>query len=330
MDTITTRTVAGLELQVDEFGQVIPPVMAGGQDPDVIQYPYDLPAGVADFNYLVANPRRVTRSIARLALQGFYVNQIFSSSGPVLGAVVYEQATENDLYPERDIERVEPGDEFPVVTFASGEARTAQVEKFGGKFPVTDEARRRNQGGRVLRAMQQIANTIQRKTQQRALAELDAAIVEHGRSGAGSSWADATAVAAGAKVNATGPLADLTLIEEQNETLELGYSYNTLIINPVDWRNFRLATGSGSNAEARALLADSGINTVWRTNRQPQGKAKFVAAGQVGEMGYEVPLSTETWRDKDGKQQDWFQTYVLPIVYVTDPFAIFELTGLQA
>ena len=47
----------------------------------------------------------------------------------------------------------------------------------------------------------------------------------------------------------------------------------------------------------------------------------------VGELGYEMPLSTETWRDPDGKQQDWYQAYVLPICYVTDPYAILETTG---
>jgi hypothetical protein len=296
---------------------------------DVIQYPYDLPAGVADFNYLVSNPRRITRAIATLALLRFYVNLIFSSAGPVLGAVVYEQATENDIYPLRDVEGVEPGDEMPVITFASGEARTAQVEKFGGKFPVTDEARRRNQGGRVLRAISQIANVIQRKTQQRALAELDAAIVEHGRTAIGTSWSDAAATTAGSQVPTVGPLADVSAVELANETLELGYSYNLAVMNPQEWRNLRLVAG-GSAGGARAILADDGIDNVWVTNRQAAGKVKWLAAGQVGEMGYEVPLSTESWRDKDGKQQDWFQSYVLPICYVTDPFAILETTGHTA
>lgn len=286
---------------------------------DHIQYPYDLPAGVTDFNFLVSNPRRVTRAIARMALQKFYVNRIFSPlGGQVLGAVVYEQALENDLYPERDVEKVAPGDEFPVVTFASGEALTAQVEKFGGKFPVTDEARRRNQGGRVLRAMGQVANTIQRRTQQRALAELQATVRTHARTSVGSNWATAT--------TSLPLIRDLTAIEEANETLELAYQYNLAIVHPSDWRNFRLAAG-GSNAAAMDLLRDSGINSVWRTNRKPAGSVYWLSEGQVGELGYEVPLSTENWRDKDGKQQEWFQTFVLPIMYVTDPFALIETTG---
>jgi hypothetical protein len=221
-----------------------------------------------------------------------------------------------------------PGDEFPVVTFDRSAPRTAQVEKFGGKFPITDEARRRNNVGRVNRAILQLANTIQLKTQQRALAELDAAIVEHGRTATGTSWGDDAATIADSKVATIGPLADVTQIEKANAILELGYSYNTAIMNPQEWRNGLL--GYGSVGQFRAVLAASGITTIWVTNRQTAGTIKWLAGRQVGDLGYEVPLSTETWRDPEGRQQSWYQSYVLPIVYVTDPFAILETTGHAA
>jgi hypothetical protein len=69
---------------------------------------------------------------------------------------------------------------------------------------------------------------------------------------------------------------------------------------------------------------------VWVTNRKTAGTVYWLARGQVGELGYEVPLTTEKWRDPDGRQQDWIQSSVLPIVYVTDPFAILETTGHNA
>jgi hypothetical protein len=301
--------------------------------PDDFQYPY-APAGVAGteltLDFLLADPRRVTRTLSSLILQRYYVDRIFSAAGPPGGgAVLYEQRTENDLFAERDVEAVEPGSSFPVVTFERGAPLTAQVEKFGGKFPVTDEARRRNQSGRVTRALGQLANTIQRKVQQRALSELAAAITAHGRTSVGTSWGDATGVTAGAATPAGSPIADLTQVEMSNEVLELGYSYDFAIMNPQEWRNLRLASG-GSGASARALLADSGITDIWVTNRKAAGSVYWLAQRQVGELGYEVPLSTETWRDPEGKQQDWYQSFVLPIVYVTDPFAILETTGHAA
>lgn len=298
--------------------------------PDTLHLPYGVPsvAGTTiTVDFLTKDPKRITRAIARLALQRFMVDQIFSPAGDgILGAVVYDQATQNELYANRDVERVEPGDEFPEVTFDRGQPQTAQVEKFGGKFKVTDEARRRNQAGRINRAILQLSNTIQRKTQQRALLELTGAVTAFSRTAVGTSWSTAAGTADGARVPTVGPLADLTLIEQLNETTELGYTYNTGIFNPVQWRFLRLAAG-GSSAAARALLADSGITRTWITNRKTAGSVYWLAAGQVGELGYEVPLTTETWRDKDGKQQDWFQSSVLPVVYVTDPFAILETTG---
>jgi hypothetical protein len=276
---------------------------------------------------LLSNTDRVTRLIANLALQGFFVDRVFAPAGPITGgSVMYEQATANDLYAARDVKSVEPGREFPIVTFERGAALTAQVEKFGGKFPVTDEARRRNQVARVNRAILRLANTIVRKTQQRAIAELSAAITANSRTAVGTSWSTAAGTTEANRVPTTGPLADLTMVEQTNQVQELGYTYDFAIMNPVQWRMFRLAAG-GTSQDARALLSDSGITGVWVTNRKAAGSVYWLAQRQVGELGYEVPLSTETWRDKDGRQQDWYQSYVLPIMYVTDPFAILETTG---
>jgi hypothetical protein len=101
-----------------------------------------------------------------------------------------------------------------------------------------------------------------------------------------------------------------------------------MIVNPVDWRNFRMAAGGDQNA-ALALLRDSGITNRWVTNRKTAGSVYWLASRAVGELGFERGLFTETWRDAD-HEQDWYKTNILPIVYVTDPFAILETTGHQA
>lgn len=300
---------------------------------DNITYPYGPPtvSGTTyTVDFLTRDTRRITRLIANLALQRYYVDQIFAPAGQIDGgAVIYEQATSNELFASRDVARVEPGAEFPIVTFDRGQPLTAQVEKFGGKFDVTDEAVRRNQVGRVNRAIVQLANTITRKTQQRAIAELDAAITAFSRTATGTSWADDAATAVQSKVATISLLADLTAVEKANEDLELGYEYNFAIMNPQEWRNARLSLG-GNAADVRALFADSGITGVWVTNRQTAGKVKWLSRRMVGEMGYEVPLFTESWRDKDGKQKTWYQSSVNPIMYVTDPYAILETTGHAA
>lgn len=296
---------------------------------DAVTYPLGGPtlSGTTyTVDWLLQSPTRVTRLIANLALQSFFVDQVFSPAGTITGgSVIYEQATSNDLYANRDVKRIEPGRSFPVVTFDRGQALTAQVEKFGGKFPVTDEARRRNNAARVNRSILRLANTIVRKTQQRALTELATAITANSRTAAGTSWSTAAGTTEASRVPTTGPLADLTMVEQTNSVAELGYTYDFAIMNPVQWRMFRLAAG-GTSQDARALLADSGIQGVWVTNRKAAGTVYWLARGQVGELGYEVPLYTTTWRDPD-HEQDWYQSAVLPIMYVTDPFAILETTG---
>jgi hypothetical protein len=303
----------------------------GPYTPEPFQYPFSVPAANSDgtftIDFLLQQPSRVTRSLANLAAQRFYVDQVFAAAGPITGgAVIYEQLQDNQLYLQRDVGKVQPGDEFPVVTDQRGKVLTAQVDKFGGKFPVTDEARRRNQSGPVVQAITRLANTIVRKTQQRALVELAAAITANNRTATGTSWKAAATVTDANRTGLTGPISDLTMIEQLNEEGELGYDYNYAIMAPTDWRNFRLSVG-GDAAQARALLGDSGITGLWITNRKAIGTVYWLSQRMVGELGYEVPLSTETWRDPDGKQQDWYQSYVLPICYVTDPFAILETTG---
>jgi hypothetical protein len=300
--------------------------------PDNLMLPYGVPSVVGDtitVDWLLQEPNRITNTIARLALQRFFVDRVFSPAGDITGgAVAYEQATANDLYLSRDVGRIAPGKEFPIVTAERGAVLTAQVEKYGGKFYVDDEARRRNKLGRVNRAIGQLANTIQRKTQQRALAELTAAITANSRTAVGTSWGDDAATVAASKLATIGLLADLTSIEQSTEVTELGYTYNMAIMNPQEWRNARLSVG-GQVSDLRALFNDSGINTVWVTNRKAAGTVYWLAQGQVGELGYEVPLYTTTWRDPS-LEQDWFQSGVLPVCYVTDPFAILETTGHNA
>src|SRR5499427_4055794 len=91
------------------------------------------------------SPTRVTRTIMDLTLQRFFADRVFTNQGGVTGgAVIYDVALTNDIYLERDIARVAPGQEFPIVTSLRRAPQVAAVEKWGGKFFTTDEARDRN------------------------------------------------------------------------------------------------------------------------------------------------------------------------------------------
>lgn len=274
---------------------------------------------------LVRSPRLVERQIRNMSLQKFMVDLIFAPGGDVSGgAVQYQKAAANDLYAARDVQRIAPGAEHPMISFTEPGSNTAEVEKYGGKFFVTEEAITRNTLGWVNKNMQQLANTMRRKTQQRALRELDAAITLHARATAGVSWTTATTTASGTLTPAAAPASDFAAVQTQAEIDELGYEYDLMIANPLQWEALVTMYGPGNIDE---VLRGFGITNRWITNQQTAGRVKFVAQRQVGEIAYERNFITTTKESFD-PEGVWVKSNVKPVMYVTDPFAILELTGV--
>ena len=268
-------------------------------------------------------PTRITRMIMDLTLQRFFADRVFGTGGSVSGgAVVYDPVVANDLYAGRDVGRVSPGGEFPVLTFQRRAPQVATVEKWGGKVFVTDEARQRNNVMEFTRSMRQMANTIVRKINQRAVEVLDAAITANSRSVSGHSWS--TVVVGGSSQSAANlwPARDFGAAQLQAEQEELGIVYDLWILNPAEMLS--LATVYGPYLQG--VLSSMGID-IYVTNRVAAGTAYVVAQNQVGEMRIEKPLSSETWRDS-GRQITWVQSDVRPLFFVDNPFAVLKFTGL--
>jgi hypothetical protein len=224
----------------------------------------------------------VTRVVADLVMANFFLDRVFSTGGDVQGgAVLYDQANYLDIYTDRDVERVEPGTEAPIVTGQRTAPLVALVEKFGGKFPMTDEARRRNDISRMNNHMRRLANTIVRT---------------------------------------------FTAAQRESENNEFGYSYDTMIVNPTEAESFRTVYADTVDA----VLRDNGITTMISTPRKAAGSAYLLAGGQVGEMRLEEPLRTVIEREGAPtlREQTWTQSMVNPVFFVTDPYAIIEMTGI--
>jgi hypothetical protein len=269
-------------------------------------------------------PTRITRMVMDLSLQRFFADQVFSSAGGVTGgAVIYDKLAANDLYADRAVQRVEPGAEFPLVTFSRRAPQVAVVEKWGGKFFITDEAKDRNDVAEFTRAVRQLSNTIVRKINQIAVAKLDAAITADSRTLAGHAWS--TVVVGGSSQSAANlwPARDFAAVQAQSVTEELGVEYDLIIMNPAEYLSLSTVYGQYLGQ----ILAAFGFR-IYVTNRVAAGAAYVVASGQVGEMRVEQPLQTETWRDADGKQQTWVQSSVRPLMFVDNSFAVIKLTGL--
>jgi hypothetical protein len=277
---------------------------------------------------MLNQPTRINRYLSDLTLRGYWADKVFSPGGGVSGgAILYTQLTQNELFVSstRDVQNVEPGAEFPLVTFDRPTPLTKQVEKFGGKFFVTDEARDRNDPMMLQQGAQRLANTINRRIHTNAVNEIDAQITALGGSAqtaTGNDWS-AVVTTGSSATNAPGwPAADFSKVQLLADQKELGVQFDTWILNPVNANEFKIAYGN----EWRSVLDDSGISFVV-TNRVTAGTAYVIESGQVGQMRLEKPLSTETWREQ-GTQRTWVQSDVRPVFVITNPYGIAKVTGL--
>lgn len=294
-----------------------------------VAYPLGAPElteNVLTVDTALNEPERITQRISDITLQRFIVDRIFASQGLTVaaGAVIYDQAVENELYTNRDVERRMPGDEYPIVGANRRAPKVATSEDWGGKFFFTDEARRRNDVVHLDNQTTQLANTIVKKTNTRAILELEAAIASLGGQGVvtGHNWSAVVTAGTNASTAGVYPAADFALAQLGADREELGVIYDLWLVNPQEAANLKTVYGS-SYAE---VLASHGIE-IFPSNRVVAGTAYAVARGQVGFLDYEQGLATETWREPKNKVT-WVQSSVVPIMGVTNPFSIKKIVGL--
>ena len=307
-----------------------------GASPDVPSHPLGPPtvdnAGNITIPMLLNQPTRITRIIEDLTLRRFLLDRIFTNAGAVSGgAVIYDVADSNEIYPKAgtDVEPIAPGGEYPVIQGEHEVPQIAAVEKWGGKTWITDEARDRNDVAYFQRKVRQLSNAIVRKLNDRAMEKLDEAVAAHGRTDTSVSWADVVTAGSDASTAGDWPLATFAAAAVQSEVDELGIAFNLVILNPQEWGE--LITIYGGLSKLRDLIGELGF-TIYVTNRQEAGKAKFVAERQVGGYRVEQPLTTVTYRGSAGEDTDrtFVKASVRPVMYVDNPYAVQEYTGLAA
>lgn len=300
-----------------------------GTNINPVAHPLAAPAIVGTditVDLMLQQPTRITSFLMDITLQRFVLDRLFTSAGGVSGgAVVYDMATENELYLERDVEAVAVASEFPVVTSARRVPSVAEVEKWGGKYWFSYEARDRNDAVAFRNENVRLGNTMVRKLNARAVSVVDAAITANAGLSefVGHDWSAAIpGGAAPTPPNAT-PAADFAQAQLLADQRELGIRYNIALVNPVQLNELRLFYQDRLDA----MLADNGFDEVYATNRIAIGTAYFVAEGQLGEMRVEQPLATETWQENQN-QRFWVQSSVRPVMFVRNPFAVVRATGL--
>jgi hypothetical protein len=274
-------------------------------------------------------PSIITKQIAKLVDSQLILQHFVTGIGqPVTGGgMVYSVMTKEDLYTTRDAEQVGIGDEFPILEGSPLEPKVALVEKWGGKFKVPDEVRIRNNLSYLNGKMNQLANTIARKLNERLMLKVELAIAERGGAGVivGSNWDPTVLVTVGPEADITPnvdrPTADFAAAQLAADMDEMGVVLDTLVVNSQQAFALKVAYG-----ERLQQVLDSAGLTLVSHPRVTAGTAYVLKKGAVGTVGFER-MGIETWDDRE-VQSTWYQNFIVPAIAIDRPEAMFKLTGL--
>jgi hypothetical protein len=287
--------------------------------PVSVSHPYGPPtvAGTTiTVEQMLRQPTRINRMIMDLTREKFISDLIFARGGGVVGgAVVFDKASENEPYAGRDVEQIAPAGEFPILTSEQLAPDVAEVEKWGGKVFITDEARDRNDQAAFTRQVRQIANTVVRKLNQRAVEALNDAIAGGTRDVIGNDWSTYDPEVDPPQDS---PGYDFGRADMIAETDEMGMNYNLWIVNPQEVLALQAIYGPGLE----------GLPPMYSTPRMTAGEALVVAQNQAGQQRIEKPLGTVSWRE-DKTERTWVQSSVRPLWFVDNIFAVLHYKGLD-
>jgi hypothetical protein len=272
-------------------------------------------------------PTIIRDRIARLADAQILLPKFFRTHGAKVegGGMLYSVIAASDFF-TTDVEKRSPGAEYRVVEGVEPEPKLAVVEDWGGRFQVTDEQLSRNAVNYLDQQSTQLANTIARKLDTRAVAALQAASIATFTPAAG--WDALTFVGPLDALTPSGdrPTAHFAEAQEMADLEELGVTHDTLIVHPEQARQLRTAYAENLDD----MLASAGFTGGMFANpRIPAGTAFVAQGGMVGTVGFEAALTVEVYDDRSTRSK-WVQAYAVPAFAVDRPYAAKKITGLSA
>ena len=269
-------------------------------------------------------PTRVTRVIEDLTRERFLAERIFGKGDAQGGAVIYDQVTASELYTDRDVQAIDAGSEFPIVSSGESAPKVAAVTKWGGAAVLTYEAVRRDSRDTLNRELTKLRNTIVRKVDTVAIAALNAAPI---LTDTGTDWSDSTA---------GNPVLDLASARSQIDDQDMGYTADTVLINPAQYvdliSNTKVANSLPRDVVAANPIASGQLGnymgfTWYVTNRVPAGTAYILSSMMAGSLRDELPLYSRPI-DQPERERWLIQAARVTVPIVTDPKAVLKLTGL--
>ncbi|MGP4058775.1 major capsid protein [Mycobacterium sp. 4D054] len=269
-------------------------------------------------------PTTIRARIAQLADEQILLPKFFRTLGAKVegGGMLFSVIQASDFFTS-DVEKRSARAEYKVVEGVDPEPKLALVEDWGGKFQIGVEEITRNDVNYLDQQTTQLANTITRKLDVRAMAELNAAVT-----GAnvvpGHDWSILVTIGSEAELTPSGelPTADLSAAQLASDLQELGVKHDLLVVHPNEAHALRTAYADRLDA----MLKSAGVE-LFANPRVTAGTAWTVEKGMVGTVGFEFPLTVDVWEDKATRSW-WVQAYVVPAFGVDRPFAAKKLTGL--
>lgn len=275
-------------------------------------------------DYALKQPTLIRSQIAKLADEQILLPKFFRNHGQAVtgGSMLYSVVQAADMF-TTDVEKRSPGSEYKVVEGVDPEPKLASVEDWGGKFQITDEQISRNDISYLDQQTTQLANTIARKLDVAAMVAINTAIGA-GNTVPGHDWSAVVTVGPDTSLtpSAARPTADLSSAQLAADLQELGVKHDMLIVNPEQAHDLRVAYGDGLDA----MLKSAGVE-LFSNSRVASGVGWAIQVGQVGTVGFEAPLTVDSWDDRATRSK-WVQAYAVPAFAVDRPYAAKKITGL--
>jgi hypothetical protein len=278
--------------------------------------------GIETISRFLNTPTLVERRLRTLAENRFIGDVLLSGRVPSSGgSVQYEQ--NESIFPDRAIEAVSPGGEFPLTTIGNGPSLMSAVAKWGVDALVTDESINRLLRNPVDRAMQKITNGVVKQVDSLALAAINVSVTQ--------TIAVATAWSTSTKI-----LRDLLTAKATINALNQGYNADTAVVDDfifaIVMSDPTIAAGLRREDPQNPIYTGDfpmigGLRILPTPNLPTAGRAYVLDSTVLGSMVDEEPLSSKSIRDDEHEQ--WrLRGKRVTVPIVQEPAAAVVLTGI--
>lgn len=274
----------------------------------------------------LAQPTRIRDRIATLADAKLLLPRFLRPyGGKVLGGgMLYASLNAADFFSAGPLEPRTPGAAYRRVEPLEPDARLAAVEDWGSSAELVDEAVIRNDISRLDAITVQLTNDLLRILDGRTVESLEAASLGT-VAVVGSPWEDLVMVGPLDAITASAdrPTAHFADAQELADNDEMSVVLDTLVVAPEQARQLRTAYAENLDAMLRSAGLDMFVNA-----RVPAGTAYLAEGGQVGTVGFEVPLQVDVIPDPQHRRRI-IQVYCVPAIAIDRPYACKKLVGLS-